>query len=411
MSTKPVVAVDLDEVLGGFLPTLTKWHNTHYSTSYTLADYKSYNYADLWGCTNAEAVTKVHEFFKSDAFLTKVPPIPNAFETLSQFTNDFTYIVVTSRQHVIKDETEKWISLHYPNIFQQVLLGNHYDLASPDPDAPGKGNIIKRSKPDMCIDIKATLLIDDSLKYAMQCASKIGKENNTLKSVILFGEYGWNTGNHIPNVDLEKYIEMGYVARATSWKNEVRMLLEKHRMSFRTAEEEDGIPNHQLVWFWGLSSALVFLTIHYHLWDSTTNTFMPVMDTDFTWTFDTAYHSFLPNINIEAHKLSNFADFVFPVCYVKFLHLLLSKQARAPWYISIVLLLAGVTDLLENIVIRMCLNSFPNPPPTELIGWFTPFAHHLVKLKFFLLVIPLFYLIGWLGGLIPTGKTQRTTVN
>ena len=52
--------------------------------------------------------------------------------------------------------------------------------------------------------------------------------------VVLFGEYGWNTGSHVPNVDqVSAFEEQGIVARAANWEPEVRLLLEKHRESLR----------------------------------------------------------------------------------------------------------------------------------------------------------------------------------
>jgi hypothetical protein len=229
---RPVVACDLDEVLGGFLPCLTEWHNKTYSTSFTLADYKSYEYADLWGGTNAESVAKVHEFFESPEFKSGVRPIANAFETLQKFADVFDFIVVTSRQTVIEKETKAWIDQHYPNIFSSVKLGNHYDLAMPDPDAPSSGNVVKRSKPDMCKDIQATALIDDSAKYAFQCASGALSNDSDMRLVVLFGKYGWNTGSHVPNAtQVSAFEEQGVVKRAANWEPEVRLLLEKHRES------------------------------------------------------------------------------------------------------------------------------------------------------------------------------------
>ena len=88
----------------------------------------------------------------------------------------------------------------------------------------------------MCKDIQATALIDDSAKYAYQCASEV-KDDATcteMRLVVLFGEYGWNTGSHVPNVDqVNAFEEQGIVARAANWEPEVRLLLEKHRESLR----------------------------------------------------------------------------------------------------------------------------------------------------------------------------------
>ena len=240
-NNKPIVAVDLDEVLGGFLSSLTVWHNRIFNTSYTLDDYTTYSFKDLWGGTNEQSVAKVHDYFKSPEFLTGVLPIAPAFNILQQFTSSFEFVVVTSRQTVIQEETKQWIATHYPNIFSSVQLGNHYDLASPDPDAPGTGNIVKRSKPKMCQDIQATLLIDDSVKYAYQCAVQVENNQNqetSMRSVILFGAYGWNEGSHIEHMEeVLGFVEKGIVKRATTW-TEVGELLEEHRKTLVGSGDE-----------------------------------------------------------------------------------------------------------------------------------------------------------------------------
>ena len=46
---KPVVAVDIDEVLGGFLPALIDYYNHSYNTKFTLDDFHSYRFAEVWG--------------------------------------------------------------------------------------------------------------------------------------------------------------------------------------------------------------------------------------------------------------------------------------------------------------------------------------------------------------------------
>jgi hypothetical protein len=41
-ASKPVIAVDIDEVLGGFLPAIIRWHNDNYDTSLTLDNFHRY---------------------------------------------------------------------------------------------------------------------------------------------------------------------------------------------------------------------------------------------------------------------------------------------------------------------------------------------------------------------------------
>lgn len=58
-NAKPVVAVDVDEVLGKFVSQLAAFHNEAYGTSLTLRDFHSYHFRDVWGGTDDEATTKV----------------------------------------------------------------------------------------------------------------------------------------------------------------------------------------------------------------------------------------------------------------------------------------------------------------------------------------------------------------
>jgi hypothetical protein len=212
---KHTIAVDLDEVLGGFLPALTTWHNRVYGTSFSLEDYRSYSYCDLWGGSNAETVRKVHAFFESEEFDTGVMPIAGAADVLRSFLGRCEFFVVTSRQHVIAEQTAAWIQKHFEGIFAGIKMGNHYDLASPNPDKV-TNNVVKRSKPEMCADIGACALIDDSVKYACQCASICGESFLT----VLFGTYGWNTGDQVPEIadgSLRLFLDAGKVVRVGAW--------------------------------------------------------------------------------------------------------------------------------------------------------------------------------------------------
>ncbi|CAM9707348.1 unnamed protein product [Discosporangium mesarthrocarpum] len=83
--------------------------------------------------------------------------------------------VVTSRQHTLEEVTRAWISKHFPEIFVDVHLGNHYGESGE-----------KISKPDLCKKIQAEMLIDDSLRYTRQCSTAGIK-------ACLFGNYPWNS--------------------------------------------------------------------------------------------------------------------------------------------------------------------------------------------------------------------------
>eukprot|EP00730_Choanoeca_flexa_P018268 TRINITY_DN8876_c0_g1_i2.p1 TRINITY_DN8876_c0_g1~~TRINITY_DN8876_c0_g1_i2.p1 ORF type:complete len:203 (+),score=53.47 TRINITY_DN8876_c0_g1_i2:71-679(+) len=194
--TRPVIAVDLDEVLGYFVQSLARWHNEAYGTTYTQSHFFSYTFKDVWGGTAEESTTKVHAFFESDYFQQQVAPVPGALEALQQLKQRYQLVIVTSRQHSIEEITRLWVAKHYPDIFDEIHFGNHWGVSGE-----------KISKPDMCKAIHARVLVDDALHYAKQCAG-------LLDHVILFGSYAWNQSGDLPSG----------VSRAEDWAQAVTII-------------------------------------------------------------------------------------------------------------------------------------------------------------------------------------------
>lgn len=157
---KIVVAVDIDEVLGQFLNSLIQFHNDTYGTHLKLSDFHSYEFHEIWGGTPEEASAKIRQFFISDYFA-DIPTIPHAYEILQELQswNIFDFVIVTSRQTIIEKATRQWIDKHFPGIFSEMRFGNIYG-------AVGK----KFTKPEMCKELRAEILIDDSLKYGRECS-------------------------------------------------------------------------------------------------------------------------------------------------------------------------------------------------------------------------------------------------
>lgn len=83
-----------------------------------------------------------------------------AFEALCEMQKWCDLHVVTSRQHVIRDITIKWLSEHYPGIFTSVHFGNHFAREGQ-----------QKRKSELCKEIEAEVLIDDNPDYALDCAS------------------------------------------------------------------------------------------------------------------------------------------------------------------------------------------------------------------------------------------------
>lgn len=195
-----VVALDLDEVLGGFLPALVRYHNAVHGSSLAPGKFRSYRFCETWGGTDQEAVDKVFEFFKTDYFLRDVRPVDGAVAAVTRLAALCDVVVVTSRQHEIEQQTRDWLDLHFPGLIRSVHFGNHWAKDSPHPDLD---HHTKRTKADMCKEVGAIALVDDNVGYCVECSDKLGIPT------VVFGQYGWNTD--------EKHEAKGKVVRASTW--------------------------------------------------------------------------------------------------------------------------------------------------------------------------------------------------
>ena len=111
---KVIIAVDLDEVLGYFVEALNQFVIETTTISLTIADYKSYEFFEVWNMKQEEAQRIVEDFLESKYFREGLKVVKKSFETLSKFHIYFEYHLVTSRQYSIKNITCTWLSLHFP---------------------------------------------------------------------------------------------------------------------------------------------------------------------------------------------------------------------------------------------------------------------------------------------------------
>ncbi|KXZ52461.1 hypothetical protein GPECTOR_9g505 [Gonium pectorale] len=148
-------------MLGRFVFALNQFCRERYAMEYGVSDYWIYEFAKIWNCSQERSNQIVHEFFNSQHFTDGIPIIPGAPEALTRLSADqYELVVVTSRQHVIQDETLDWLDRHYPGLFQEVYFGNHFALEG-----------TSRKKSDICKTIGAKVLIDDNPSYAQECAA------------------------------------------------------------------------------------------------------------------------------------------------------------------------------------------------------------------------------------------------
>ena len=145
------IAIDIDEVLVPFLRPMAKHHKKSISkTRY------SYVYRDIFDITEEESQKMVQEFYKSQAF-TQLTPIKGAQRAMYKLRKDADKMyVVTGRQDIVREETEDWIDIFFPNIFDDVILTNSY---TPH----------EVKKADICRALNIGLIIDDNKGICDQC--------------------------------------------------------------------------------------------------------------------------------------------------------------------------------------------------------------------------------------------------
>lgn len=214
-----------------------------------------------------QAIAKVHDFFESPEFVDGIPLVPGAKEAMRRLhdTGLFRMVLVTSRQSSLEAVTRAWLEQHFEGVSARGL-GRAITLACSVDDAimcvcvcvcanqeslmksclaitmacrVQSGNTVYHatrcgdcnsrhptarfsSKPDLCKELGARVIVDDRVKYARTCSPVVDK-------VILFGKYAWNGG--IPQ---DKPVAGGpedsplpdNVVRVTDWKEAEALLLQ-----------------------------------------------------------------------------------------------------------------------------------------------------------------------------------------
>ena len=157
----------------------------------------TYNYEDVWPCTREEAIARVHDFYRTpehDATL----PLIDAPEVVRHLSSRYTLHIITSRVDEIRDLTLAWLERHFPQMFTSAQFINNY--------GPTSG--VKRTKADVCTELSADLMIEDSLEHARSIAA--------IGIPVILIDCPWNQGDIPENV-----------YRVASWRDIGELLLDQ----------------------------------------------------------------------------------------------------------------------------------------------------------------------------------------
>lgn len=183
MSPKPVIAIDIDDVLSSSAVGFVEWSNKKYGTHLKPEDYQEH-WAEMWKIDLDETFKRAQEFHEDD-IVGSYNLIDGALDVLKKLKDKYTLILITSRRMSIKPSTLGWINAHYPNIFEDCVFAGFFDADKPDL------NHLKMTKAELAKNLKADYLIDDQLKH-IEATAEIGIKG------LLFGDYSWNQKDDLP---------------------------------------------------------------------------------------------------------------------------------------------------------------------------------------------------------------------
>jgi FMN phosphatase YigB (HAD superfamily) len=182
MSKKPIIAIDIDDVLAKGTESLRLLVNQRLGVNLTEEDYRIPKdmywgyYEHIWeqhGIADKVDFAGLNKEMEIDQ--SHVPAFEESRGILTRLSKKYEFVIVTARDPAWARATVVWVNTNYPDVFSAVYFAGH------------KGG---KSKGEICVEIGADWLIDDSIPHA-HTALEQGVR------VILFGDYGWQMKQEI----------------------------------------------------------------------------------------------------------------------------------------------------------------------------------------------------------------------
>lgn len=179
---KPIIAIDLDDVLARGTESLRLLVNQRLGVNLTEADYRVpkdvywgyYEYVwQMHGIADRVDFQSLNKEMEVDQ--SHVPAFEESRGVLASLSIAYEFVIVTARDPAWEAATREWLHLNFPGVFSEVYFS---------------GRRASRSKGELCAEIGAQWLIDDNITHCH------GAVENGL-SVILFGDYGWQMEQEI----------------------------------------------------------------------------------------------------------------------------------------------------------------------------------------------------------------------
>lgn len=185
MKTKPLVAIDIDDVLAHHAKAMVAYSNSVYGTNLTIDDY-SEHWSNMWKIDHAQTKIRADKYHQTDDML-HYEHNQDADAVLRALSKTHRLIIVTARRNDVIGITEQWVNKHFDGIFEAIHHAGIWDSSITDESYTA-------TKADLCASLGVNYLVDDQSKHC-NAAAQAGIQ------AIMFGDYPWNKHDELhPNV-------------------------------------------------------------------------------------------------------------------------------------------------------------------------------------------------------------------
>ena len=178
--SKPVIAIDIDDVIADTTDAIRLWGNALSGIEMTKEEYSIQGeywgyYERVWEQKDLNGVLKFDDVEASIiADEVKVPLLAGASFAISELQKEFHILLITSRNPKLEPITRQWLGEHFAGLDIQLYFAKN----------PKNDSGITKTKGQLCKELGAFLLIDDNVEHC-QSVLDVGLE------AVLFGDYGW----------------------------------------------------------------------------------------------------------------------------------------------------------------------------------------------------------------------------
>lgn len=156
-----IIAIDCDDVLSETIDALLEHYDYNIkgkTITRDLVTAHEFDNIEEYSYSFEERYEKDLDFFLNHDALNKIKPVKWAKEKLLEFKEKwYKMYVVTWRPEELRQHTNDWIDMHYPNFFEDIFFLN-LDKPTGTP------------KSEICMKINAKFLVDDDLRFSKDVA-------------------------------------------------------------------------------------------------------------------------------------------------------------------------------------------------------------------------------------------------